>query len=404
VSRAVITGAGVVSALGIGREAFFDGLEAGRSGIAPIRRFDARTFPTKVAGEAPLPEASRDALRTDPRLRDRKVVLALSAANEAWAHAGAGPDEQVASLSIGLGLEEAFVEDFAGAMTDTAFDLTRSTPVPSFRARVDLAADAVRESLALEGRSVVHVSACASGALAVAHGAAWIERGLADVVLAGAADSMINPLGIGGMARLGAPSPRAASDACKPFDRARDGLAIGEGAAFFVLESAERAARRGARVLAAVLGFGSTQDAFHATAPRPDGSGAREAMTRALRRAGIAPRDVGYVNAHGTGTRLNDVTEAIAIETLFGQVPVSSIKGAIGHAMAAAGALELAACLMAFERDLLPGTANHDERDEACPIHVIGRDARPARASIVLSNSFGFGGQNASVILGRAAS
>jgi 3-oxoacyl-[acyl-carrier-protein] synthase II len=206
------------------------------------------------------------------------------------------------------------------------------------------------------------------------------------------------------MSRLGAPSPRATSDACRPFDRARDGLAIGEGAAFFVLESVERAARRGARVLATVLGFGSTQDAFHATAPRPDGSGAREAMARALKRAGIAGSDVGYVNAHGTGTRLNDVTEAIAIEALFGQVPVSSIKGAVGHAMAAAGALELAACLMAFERDLLPGTANHEERDEACPIHVIGRAARPARASIVLSNSFGFGGQNASVILGRAAS
>jgi 3-oxoacyl-[acyl-carrier-protein] synthase II len=213
---------------------------------------------------------------------------------------------------------------------------------------------------------------------------------------------MVNPLGIGGMSRIGAPSPRAARDACRPFDRRRDGLAIGEGAAMFVVEAEPRARARGARVLARVLGWGSTQDAHRATAPRPDGSCARAAIERALRRARLSPGDVGYINAHGTGTPLNDPAEARAIRAAIGDhAPVSSIKGALGHWMAASGAVELAACLLAFERDLLPGTAHLAELDPDCDLDVIGPAPRRARVDVVVSNSFGFGGQNASVVLGR---
>jgi 3-oxoacyl-[acyl-carrier-protein] synthase II len=228
-------------------------------------------------------------------------------------------------------------------------------------------------------------------------------RGAAELVVCGGSDSMINPLGIGGMARVGAPSPRADDvDACRPFDRRRDGLAMGEGAAMFVVESEQRALARGVPSLARILGWGSTQDAYRVTAPRPDGAQARRAMAVALRRAGRTGAEVGYVNAHGTGTQLNDPAEARAIREAIGpHVAVSSIKGAVGHLMAASGALELAACLLPFERDLLPGTAHHRERDPACDVDVIGPEPRAARVDVVVTNSFGFGGQNVSLVLGR---
>ncbi len=212
---------------------------------------------------------------------------------------------------------------------------------------------------------------------------------------------MVNPFGLGGMSRLGAPSPRAEPDACRPFDRRRDGLVIGEGAAMFVVESEERALARGARPLARILGWASTQDAYRATAPLPDGAMARRAMQQALRRAGLTARDIGYVNAHGTGTPLNDPAEARAIREVLGAVPVSSIKGAVGHLMAASGAVEIAACLLPFQRDCLPGTAHHRERDPECDIDVIGERPRESHVDAVLSNSFGFGGQNATLILRR---
>jgi 3-oxoacyl-[acyl-carrier-protein] synthase II len=274
-----------------------------------------------------------------------------------------------------------------------------------FRSRVDMTAEAIARDLGLVGPRIVNASACAAGALAVAQAAAMVERGQNLVVLCGGADSMVNPLGLGGMCRLGAPSPRNEIDACRPFDRARDGLVIGEGAAMFVVEDEAHARARGARILARVVGWGSTQDAFRATAPRPDGSAACRAMQRAVQRAKIGPEAIGYVNAHGTGTPLNDPAECKAIHGALGaqaeRVAVSSIKGAVGHLMAASGAIEIAASLLAFERDLLPGTAAHRDRDPECNVDVIGPEPRRARVEYVLSNSFGFGGQNASVVVGR---
>jgi 3-oxoacyl-[acyl-carrier-protein] synthase II len=423
-SRAVITGVGVVSAFGVGASAFFSGLAEGRGAVGPISAFDARTFPTQVAGEVPpvAPHVLRerlssfdtgagllDRLGASGAIRDRKLAFGLLAAEEAWRSARCGPEEQEAALSVALGLEQAFLEDFAPLFDEGRIQWAREpeAPLPSvrFRARLDLAAEALRELLGLRGGTTVHVSACAAGGLAVAHAAALIERGEASVVLCGATDSMVNPLGIGGMSRLGAPSPRNAPDACRPFDRRRDGLVVGEGAAMFVVESEERARRRGVRALARILGWGRTQDAYRVTAPRPDGAAARRAMERALRHAGLSPEAVGYINAHGTGTPLNDPAEVKAIRGALGahaeRVAVSSIKGAVGHLMAASGAIELAASLLAFERDLLPGTANLLERDPECDLDIIGPTPRPARVDVVLSNSFGFGGQNVTVALGR---
>ncbi|UQA59167.1 beta-ketoacyl-[acyl-carrier-protein] synthase family protein [Polyangium aurulentum] len=421
--RAVITGVGAVSAFGVGVSALLDGLAAGRSAVRPIQSFEARTFPTRVAGEVPVVETNarfvRDTLgawlhpgeaeawERAGLLRDRKVCFGLAAAAEAWRGAGCGEGERAAALSIGLGLEQAFLEDFAAALDGSALCIGPGGHAGGegvrFRSRVDLCAELLRDVLGLSGPIASHVSACAAGGMAVAHAAALVTRGAADVVLAGAADSMVNPLGVGGMSRLGAPSPRAEPDACRPFDKKRDGLAIGEGAAMFVVEEESRARARGARPLARIAGWATTQDAYRATAPRPDGARAQAAMERAVRRANLTPGDIGYVNAHGTGTPLNDAAEAKAIRALFGPVPVSSIKGAVGHLMAAAGAIELAACLLPFTRDLLPGTAHCTDPDPECPIAVIGPEPLPARVDHVLSNSFGFGGQNVSVILGRVA-
>jgi 3-oxoacyl-[acyl-carrier-protein] synthase II len=422
--RAVITGVGAVSAFGVGLPLLLDGLAAGGSAVGPIRNFDARTFPTRVAGEVPVVETGAAFVREcmgsllDPGeaerweraglLRDRKVCFGLAAAAEAWRSAGSGEGERPAALSIGLGLEQAFLDDFAAAMDGSALRIGPGAHAGGegvrFRSRVDLCAELLRDVLGLSGRVASHVSACAAGGMAIAHAAALVTRGAADVVLAGASDSMVNPLGTGGMSRLGAPSPRAEVDACKPFDRRRDGLAIGEGAAMFVVEEESRARARGARPIARIAGWATTQDAYRATAPLPDGARAQAAMERAVRRAKLSPADIGYINAHGTGTPLNDAAEAKAIRALFGAaVPVSSIKGAVGHLMAAAGAIELAACLLPFTRGLLPGTAHCTDPDPECPIAVIGPAPLPARVDHVLSNSFGFGGQNVSVILGRVA-
>ncbi|HNN98466.1 MAG TPA: beta-ketoacyl synthase N-terminal-like domain-containing protein, partial [Pseudomonadota bacterium] len=327
--RAVITGVGVVSPYGCGVERFWTALAAGESAIRPIRTFDARSFPTQVAGEVPdlsldaawLLGALADLHITAPAelptqaltwqdagcFRDRKIGLALLAALQAWQQAGCGPDEQTAWLSIGLGLEHALLADFVPLLASAsgapraqlAWDEAsqRGLPATRFRTRVDLAADLIASGLGLRGPRLVNCSACAAGTLAVAQGAALIERGRTDLVLCGAADSMINPLGVGGMSRLGACSPRQSADACRPFDRRRDGLVIGEGAALFVLEDEARARARGARPLARVLGWGSTQDAYRATAPRPDGSAAAQAIGWALQRAGLSPQHVDYINA-----------------------------------------------------------------------------------------------------------
>ncbi len=424
--RAVITGVGAVSAFGFGTAALFDGLAQGRSAVGPIRSFDAASFPTRFAGEVPVAAIDGPWLRDQcgslgagdtvfdhytsmGAWRDRKSAFGVLAALEAWRMAGCETAEQGASLVLALGLEQAFLDDFGPMFADGRINWQSSVPegAPSIRIRsqVDLCATIVADLLGLRGQVVVNASACAAGGLAIAHAAALIERGAASVVLCGGADSMVNPFGMGGMARLGAPSPRNAGDACRPFDLRRDGLVIGEGAAMFVLEDEQRARARGARVLARVLGSASTQDAYRATAPRPDGLFAQRAMMQAIARAGLAPSAIGYVNAHGTGTPLNDVAEAMAIRATFGAhadvLPVSSIKGALGHLMAASGAIEAAACLLALQRDLLPATAHHQQRDPACDINVIGEVPLAARVDAVLSNSFGFGGQNVALILGR---
>lgn len=423
----VITGVGVVSAFGIGVDRFWGALGADQHAIEPITCFDARTFPTRVAGEIAIEDWMHLEETLGPRMRpgeerDRKLPFALAAAREAWQYAGCGPGEHDAWLVLALGLEQALLGDFAPIFVkgehsrgrDARIDWSREPgldlPDIRFRTPVDLAARAVRRELGLTGKTVVHVSACAAGALAIAHAASLVARGATSLVLCGGADAMINPLGLGGMSRLGAPSPRASADACRPFDRRRDGLVMGEGAAIMVVESLARMRARDGRPLARILGWGSSQDGYKATAPRPDGSAAAQAMRQALDQSGLTSADIDYVNAHGTGTRLNDPTEILAIGQALGpsaasRVPISSIKGAIGHLMAASGAIELAACLMGFVYDTVPGTAHLTELDPACAgadgmANILAK-ALAQRIDTALSNSFGFGGQNATLAVGR---
>jgi len=308
----------------------------------------------------------------------------------------------------------------AGADNTRGFDWARATDAPGIRYRspIDAPGELLADWLGICAPPFYDVSACAAGCLSVVQAARLVAHGLFDVVLTGGADSMVNPLGIGGMARLGAPSSRNAPDACRPFDAHRDGLVIGEGAACFVVEEEAHARARGAKVWGRVMGGASTQDAYRATAPLPEGLFAQRAMRRALRQARVKPADIDYISAHGTGTPLNDLAEARAIGAVFGSPraapgeggttrggrvspPVSSIKGAIGHGMAASGSLEILSCLWALMEGLMPGTCNLGAQDSDIHLDVIGPSPRPGRVRYALSNSFGFGGQNASIVLGR---
>lgn len=399
-------------ALGIGLDAYRTGIADNRCGVGPIRGFSD----PGVAAQLPLDHLGPDELSDvtspdllarldqDGSLRDRKVGLALLAAREALEPLTA-EERRESWLHLGLGLEVAFLGDFDGVYENGRFDWSAAPDRASaFRTDIDVAARAVCDNESLGGPITVDVSACAAGGLSLARAASLIERGLATRVICGGADAMVNPLGYAGMQRLGATSPRAELDACRPFDRRRDGLVMGEGAAVFVVESEATARAAGRTPLAAITGWGSTQDAWRATAPRPDGAGAAEAMRRALSRAGLTPEQIGWINAHGTGTPLNDPAEIAAIRRALPDcdVPISSIKGAVGHTMAAAGAVEAVACILAFTDDLLAGTTHLTDPDPACEANL-PRQATHRRVDHVLSNSFGFGGQNVCLALSRVA-
>ena len=415
--QVVITGVGVVSSLGYGRAAYLDAIAAGRSGIGPISLFDASTFPTRIAGEVRGLEGTA-AGQEAALMADRKIAFAVEAARQAVADAFGGeipyaPDQR--GLSLGVGLEIIRVEDLTRASDDAnsldaavlARNLSTSDPLTTFRIPADVAPQEVARRHGLCGPRMVNVSACVAGTQAIGQAYRMIRRGFDGVILAGGTDSMVNPLAVAGFGLLQATTtsndlgPRAS----RPFDRLRDGFVLGEGAAVLVLEELGAARARGATIHAVVAGYGTSMDAFKITDPDEEGLGARESMRRALADARLEPGEIDYVNAHGTSTKKNDSVESLAIHAVFGErarrLPVSSTKSMIGHAISAAGALEAVACLLCFERGLLPPTLNYVNADPACALDVVPDRAREAHARAVLSNSFGFGGQNASLILRR---
>jgi 3-oxoacyl-[acyl-carrier-protein] synthase II len=395
-----ISGVGVVSAAGRGLAALTSLLAAGGAACRPLQS----ALPVGFAGTLPEAVAPRAGLQDD-----RKGWLAFDALDLALADAGlpARPAGRVA-VFLGTGLSSVTADELETDVYPTqrdgvfnrdllAADLGggRAAPGRHLPARVT---ERMVSQLGATGPSGTNFSACAAAAQAIAEGLWTLRRGEADIAIVGGHDSMVHPLGLLSFVVLGALSP----DRCRPFDRRRDGFMIGEGAAILVLERVGRARARGSRPRALLLGAGTSADAWNPTAPHPDGAGAERAMRRALADAGLPATAVGYVNAHGTGTPVGDAAEASAVRRVVGSaVPLSSIKGAVGHTIAAAGAVEAAACIGAMQAGFLPGTAGLDEPDTDLGVQVLTLPVeRPV--DVVLSNSFGFGGQNCTLVLGRA--
>ena len=391
-----ITGVGVVSPYGIGAKTFWSGLSAGACAIRPIGLIDTEGFRSRIAAEVPA-----DAMATlgVSARRSRADRLALAAAREAVADAGLGRAERAAGAlvvgAVGGGMLEG--EEWYWEETRTR---RPSAKIGALRSILPYShAETLSWRLGLGGPKETVVMACASGAASIALGADLVRSGAAPLALVGGVDALTRICFMGFNAlKLLDPEP------CRPFDRTRRGMSIGEAAAFLVLEPLERARARGARVYGRLLGAGITTDAHHVTAPQPDGEGMIRAMRLALEAAGLPASAIGYANAHGTGTLQNDRTEAVALREVFGAegVLVSSSKSLIGHCMAAAGSVEAVATLLALQHGLLPPTAGLDEIDPEVPFDCLARTARPAAVEHAISNSFGFGGQNASLILGRA--
>jgi 3-oxoacyl-[acyl-carrier-protein] synthase II len=388
--QVVVTGLGAVSPHGIGVKAFWSGLASGACAIRPATVIETEGFRSRIAGEVPesVPGSRR---------RTRADRLAIAAADEALADAGLGAaDRAEAALVVGAvggGMLEAETWYWGAARGASA------RAVPALRSVLPGAhADTLAARFRLQGPRHTVVTACSSGAVALAEAAALIAGGVVDTALAGGVDSITRICFMGFNAlKLLDPAP------CRPFDRERRGMSIGEGAGFVVLEDAARARARGARVYAELAGHGMTTDAYHVTAPEPEGDGMMRAMRAALRRAGEPPAAVQYVNAHGTGTPQNDRVEARALERVFGEgsTLVSSTKSMIGHTMAAAGSLEAIATVLALGHGLVPPTANLETPDPDVRFDCVPRVAREAALECAISNSFGFGGQNVTLLFRR---
>lgn len=396
--RVVVTGMGVVSPVGGGVNELRESLLAGRSGAGPITLFDPGELPTRIAAQVRW---------EGPPLRDRKISFALEAAAQAMAAATASGTRPRGDggLSLGIGLELFSLDDMAAYRKDAALPAGRAERLNFIQSPSDLCSHLISARCGLTRAPLTHVSACAAGTDAIGAAFRMVASGRRDWALAGGADSMINPLGIAGFCKIGAMTTRndAPRAACRPFDRDRDGFVIGEGAALLVLEPLEEARARGAEIHAEILGYGNSFDAHGISEPHPEGRGAYDAMSRALEDAGIGAERIDCVNAHGTSTPKNDPVETLAIKRLLGSrakdVPVCATKSMIGHLISAAGAVEAVAAVECMKAGWVHPTLNLDNPDPACDLDYVARQARKHRQTHVLSNSFGFGGQNASIVL-----
>ncbi len=420
--RVVITGMGCVTPLGHDVEGLWRALLDGVSGLAPVTVFDASTFPSSFAAEVKGFELP-DELRVTGRHRHagRHTQFALAAAAQAWRASGLSAWEQFdprrTGIYLGSGEGSLDFENFTALMVDAwsdgALDTARWGRLAFGRMDVhretEQEANMVVAHLAAEfgirGPAFNDLTACAASTQAIGEASMLIRRGDADAMMTGGAHSMIHPYGLTGFVRLTALSRRndEVQTASRPFDLTRDGFVLGEGASVLILEDYELARRRGASVLAEVIGYGSSADAFRITDQDPEGEGAAAAMRAALDDAGVAPGDIDYVSAHGTSTVQNDSVETKAVKAVFGDhalhAPISSIKGVLGHLIAAAGATELIACVLTLRDQIAPPTANYKVPDPECDLDYIPNRPRKGTYNIVMSNSFGFGGQNDTLII-----
>lgn len=408
--RVVVTGIGALTAVGHGAAGLWGGVKAGRSRVSRITRFDPSPFRSQVAGEISDFDAltylrGRSARRMD-RFGQFGVVAARQAIEDAElclsstdrSRAGVALGSALGGVAYGEEQHEVYLTEGIRAIGPTL-----AVAVYGGASGANIAIE-----LDLRGPNISNASSCASGAIAVGEAMRLIQRDEADVMVAGGAEAPLAPLTFGAFSVIKAMSTRNDDppSASRPFDRNRDGFVMAEGAALLVLEEREAAVRRGARIYAELLGYAQTNDAYHMTAPRPDGSEAARALCLALRDAHVRPADIGYVNAHATGTPLGDVAESCAIRQALGSegpnIAVGATKGLYGHALGASGAIETAITAMALWHGFLPGTANLVQPEEDCPVALLGPEGRCERVGHAVTTSFGFGGVNAALVLGGA--
>jgi 3-oxoacyl-[acyl-carrier-protein] synthase II len=404
--RVVVTGMGAVTPLGDDVRQMWAAMVAGRSGVGPIRSFDASALPVRIAAEVRHFEAAGHFDVRDARRVDRFAQLGIVAARQALAQSGLQvaehPDRVGVVFGSGLGGLSTLV-DQVGVLTDRGPSRVSPFLVPMMIP--NMAAGRIAIESGATGPTSCPVTACAASATAIGEAVDLIRLGRADAVVAGGADATVAPICIAAFAQMKALSSRNDDPerASRPFDAGRDGFVLGEGGAALVLEEREHARARGADVLAEVAGWGASCDAHHLTAPDPQGAGAAAAMQAALNDARVSADDVGYLNAHGTSTQLNDRTEALAIRDVVGRgVAVSSTKGVTGHLLGAAGAVEAIACVQVLGTGLVPPTLNLEQPDPDCGLDLVAGEAREADVVLALSNSFGFGGHNVTLVLRRA--
>lgn len=407
--RVAITGLGIVCPVGIGVEPAWASLTAGRSGIGMITSFDTTDFPVRFAGCIDEFDPSTSLDVKEARRMSRFQQFAVVAADEAIADAGLGVVDSAEAerygVIVGSGIGGVgLMEEQTRILHERGPSRVSPFLVPGMI--IDLAAGLISIRHGFKGINYAPVSACATGNHAIGEAFEAIRRGSADVIVAGGFDAAVTPLGLAGFAAARALSTRNddPQGASRPFDAGRDGFVMGEGGAVLVLEDWDHAVARGANIRAELLGYGATADAYHVTAPAPDGNGARRAMALALDQAGIDRGEVGYVNAHGTSTQLGDAAETGAIRAVFGErtPAVSSTKSMTGHLLGGAAAIEAVACVLALETGIVPPTINLTDPDPTCDLDYVPNVARRIDPTVALSNSFGFGGHNASIVLGRA--
>ena len=404
--RVVITGLGAITPIGKDVNETWKGIENKKCGIDKITLFDTDNFKTKLAGEVKEYDALEYFEQKQAKRFDKSSQFAVIAAREAVKNSDI-TEENTNYERVGV-----FVSSgIAGLKTiqeqceiNYVKGNNRVSPMFIPMAIANMPAGNIAIEFGFKGESISIVTACASSTHAIGEAYKTIKQGYEDVIIAGGTESSICPIGIAGFENMKALcTSEDKNRASIPFDKERSGFVMGEGAGIVVLEELEHAKKRGAKIYAELIGFGSTTDAYHITSPNPNGEGGAKAMVRAIEDAGIKPKDIDYINAHGTSTHLNDSTETLAIKTALGEaskkVMVSSTKGNTGHLLGAAGGVEAVICVKAIENGIVPPTINYKEKDEECDLDIVPNEPRKEKLNIVMSNSLGFGGHNASIII-----
>jgi len=407
--RVAVTGVGLLTPLGIGTEASWEAIRAGKSGIGPITQFDAAAFSCRIAGEVKGFDPAQYIEKKEIKKMGRFIQFAIAAAECALTSSGLKVTPEIAEqvgvyIGSGIGGFEVIEREHQTLLEQGP---RRISPFFIPATIINLASGYVSIRSGAKGPNSATATACTTSAHSIGDSFRLIQRGDADAMICGGTEACITPMGIGGFAAMRALSTRndEPQRASRPWDRDRDGFVVGEGAGILVLEELEFARRRGARILAEMAGYGMSADAFHVTAPPADGDGAYRVMRNSLRDAGIRPEQIDYINAHGTSTDVGDKAETAAIKRAFGEhayhVAVSSTKSMTGHLLGGAGGLEAGITVMAIHDQIAPPTMNHDNPDQECDLDYVPNQARPMKIEYALSNSFGFGGTNGSLIFKR---